>query len=226
MLPIPIWKQSDPRWKDVKIGKSNITLGEQGCAITALSMFLVGLGYNDNPLRVMEKLEAVGSLTDDGCLWWVNVHKAYPKAKFIYRWATTNVINRFEALYPAEAWRRVERLFQLGFAVPLHVNAGGAVGTANHFVTYAGNGYIHDPYWGERVPFVKRYGDPMKGLCGFVSIVGEPCDPEDGVDGQAVGKAVNVLNGNSPELNAKELVDTLLIPRDKEVPDWIEKQIN
>lgn len=52
--------QNDPQWKDVPLGNATETIGNWGCLLTSVTMMLNGLGYNETPVTVNEKMKAVG----------------------------------------------------------------------------------------------------------------------------------------------------------------------
>ncbi len=53
--------QQDPQWKNVKLGFGNVTLGTDGCAVTALTMLVNGYSYNETPKTLNQKLKDLGS---------------------------------------------------------------------------------------------------------------------------------------------------------------------
>ncbi len=52
--------QNDPKWKDVNLGNSTEKIGGWGCLLTSVTMMLNGLGYNDTPEAVNEKMKKAG----------------------------------------------------------------------------------------------------------------------------------------------------------------------
>jgi hypothetical protein len=52
--------QNDEKWKDCKLGNSNETLGSWGCLLTSATMLLNGIGYNETPETVNEKMKRAG----------------------------------------------------------------------------------------------------------------------------------------------------------------------
>lgn len=72
--------QRDSRWANVKIGKSNVTVGEKGCTITSICMALEKLrGYAANP----GDAAYFWKFTADGKIIWNDSH--FEGAKFIWR---------------------------------------------------------------------------------------------------------------------------------------------
>ena len=52
--------QNDEKWKNTKLGHSNETIGGWGCLLTSVTMMLNGMGYNETPETVNEKMKANG----------------------------------------------------------------------------------------------------------------------------------------------------------------------
>jgi hypothetical protein len=54
--------QRDPRWKDVLLGfgGNGITIGSDGCTLTCLAMVANGLGFQETPATLNDKLKALG----------------------------------------------------------------------------------------------------------------------------------------------------------------------
>jgi hypothetical protein len=52
--------QNDEKWKNVKLGNSSETIGSWGCLLTSATMMLNGIGYNETPESVNEKMKRSG----------------------------------------------------------------------------------------------------------------------------------------------------------------------
>ncbi|HUG33232.1 MAG TPA: SH3 domain-containing protein [Anaerolineales bacterium] len=52
--------QNDDKWKNAKLGNSSETIGGWGCLLTSVTMMLNGIGYNETPETVNEKMKAAG----------------------------------------------------------------------------------------------------------------------------------------------------------------------
>jgi uncharacterized protein YgiM (DUF1202 family) len=53
--------QNDDQWKDVPLGASGeSTIGKWGCLLTSATMMLNGIGYNETPVTVNDKMKANG----------------------------------------------------------------------------------------------------------------------------------------------------------------------
>ncbi len=56
--------QNDPKWKDKPLGKSSETIGSWGCLLTSVTMMLNGMGYNETPDSVNDKMKAAGGFQE------------------------------------------------------------------------------------------------------------------------------------------------------------------
>ncbi len=52
--------QNDEKWKDTRLGNSSETIGGWGCLLTSVTMMLNGIGYNETPETVNEKMKKAG----------------------------------------------------------------------------------------------------------------------------------------------------------------------
>ncbi|MBI5954758.1 MAG: hypothetical protein HY865_24125 [Chloroflexi bacterium] len=52
--------QNDEAWKSKPLGNSSETIGGWGCLLTSVTMMLNGIGYNETPLTVNEKMKNAG----------------------------------------------------------------------------------------------------------------------------------------------------------------------
>jgi len=52
--------QNDDKWKNTKLGNSSETIGGWGCLLTSVTMMLNGIGYNETPETVNEKMKKAG----------------------------------------------------------------------------------------------------------------------------------------------------------------------
>ena len=52
--------QNDDAWGKKKLGNSNETIKGWGCLLTSVTMMLNGIGYNETPDTVNEKMKAKG----------------------------------------------------------------------------------------------------------------------------------------------------------------------
>ena len=73
--------QQDPRWKNIKLGYSDLTLGSYGCALTCVAMYLSGFDYLENVASLNTKMKNVGGFVD-AAIMWSAVSLIYPKIKY------------------------------------------------------------------------------------------------------------------------------------------------
>lgn len=52
--------QNDDQWKNTALGNSSQTIGSWGCLVTSVTMMLNGIGYNETPVTVNDKMKAAG----------------------------------------------------------------------------------------------------------------------------------------------------------------------
>jgi hypothetical protein len=71
--------QRDPRWKNISLGFSSLTIGMAGCLVTCLAMIT-----NTTPFIVNKKLKAFNGFSG-ALVLWTSIQKAFPQLKFIWR---------------------------------------------------------------------------------------------------------------------------------------------
>lgn len=52
--------QNDETWKNTPLGNSSQTIGSWGCLLTSVTMMLNGIGYNETPVTVNDKMKKAG----------------------------------------------------------------------------------------------------------------------------------------------------------------------
>jgi uncharacterized protein YgiM (DUF1202 family) len=52
--------QNDDTWKNTPLGNSGQTIGSWGCLLTSVTMMLNGIGYNETPVTVNDKMKKAG----------------------------------------------------------------------------------------------------------------------------------------------------------------------
>jgi hypothetical protein len=121
--------QRDNRWKDIKIGNSNYTIGGTGCLITLLAIMA-----DTTPDIVNQKLKEVGGYYG-ALVVWAKIDEALPRLNFIKRaYSYSNDI--------------VAKAVQDYGACPVEVD-GTKIGGDKHWVLYIGNQQIIDPWYGD-----------------------------------------------------------------------------
>lgn len=73
--------QNDPKWKDKPLGFSKTGIGSWGCLLTSVTMMLNGMGYNETPETVNEKIKAIGGF-QDACFIPSTVPYAFPNVMY------------------------------------------------------------------------------------------------------------------------------------------------
>lgn len=137
--------QRDPRWKDKKLGFSNLTIGNYGCTITCLTMLLNHVeGKNYQVDEVNDKLKTLGNYHQTNnpkgafsgaYLVWANVQRVYPSLKFVKRVFNYNNVE--------VAWW----VYVMKMPVMVEVNAS-SIGAPRHWVLFIGNRQACDPWTG------------------------------------------------------------------------------
>ena len=132
--------QNDEKWKNTRLGNSSETIGSWGCLLTSVTMLLNGIGYNETPETVNEKMKKAGGF--QGALFMPSV-VPYIWANCVYR-----------DMQPCESSVRpiaqIDAAVAAGKPVILQVDWSKQAGTQTHFVLVKekkGNDYVlYDPY--------------------------------------------------------------------------------
>jgi len=144
-----IISQRDPKWSGLKIGKSPLTIGMYGCALTSLSMLSDWYGDYKDPAWIAKNLE----FTKEGLILWSSMNGKLPM-NFVYRYYKRDDVKIKQVLASARG------------AVLLQVNNG------KHWVVLVGysrlQGFkIADPFYGDVVFLNKRYPN----ITGWVEVI-------------------------------------------------------
>ncbi|HJW84722.1 MAG TPA: SH3 domain-containing protein [Anaerolineae bacterium] len=81
MFEFERYSQTDPRWKNVRLGFDNeSTIGGFGCLLTCVTMAATGFGYAETPASLNEKLKALGPNVGfmSAMLVWGGIARALP----------------------------------------------------------------------------------------------------------------------------------------------------
>ncbi len=71
-----IFKQGDPEWANLKVGKSGKTMAEIGCLITDCAMIISDLmGQEHNPKMLLKWMNTHNGFTATGELYWDKIFK-------------------------------------------------------------------------------------------------------------------------------------------------------
>lgn len=130
------YTQDDPRWANLNIGISSLTMSNYGCAISSVSMVFSKLGTNITPGQLAKE----PIYTRGGLIYWPN------------RW---NDIRLVEQTYRTAAdWARVDREIGAGYPVIVRIQADGRGGghyVVVHHKTEDGRYVVHDPLFGSNI---------------------------------------------------------------------------
>jgi len=86
LYDIPLYSQIDPRWRNIRLGYSNLTIGSHGCVVCCLAMLLSSIGYVVDPPKVNEDMRrAKAFLAGTGRAIWAKVSQAYPLLQYKYQ---------------------------------------------------------------------------------------------------------------------------------------------
>ncbi|MBP7212728.1 MAG: hypothetical protein KBA03_00705 [Anaerolineaceae bacterium] len=153
--------QRDPRWKNVKLGYSpTITIGQQGCLITSLTMVLNQYGYEETPATVNTKLQAKGG---------------FPAGTPLLYWKVPPVVWDIDYSVWREPWFGVTNLAEIddwlakGAWALVHVDLDIETSAIEqHWVVLTekvGDDYkCRDPWQGDEILFSSRFGQPSQGI--------------------------------------------------------------
>jgi uncharacterized protein YgiM (DUF1202 family) len=132
--------QNDDAWAKTPLGNSSETIGGWGCLLTSVTMMLNGIGYNETPVTVNEKMKAAGGF--QGAFFIPSV--------LPYVWPNC----AYSDMQPCESFpapiAQIDDAVAAGKAVILQVDWNKQQGIQTHFVLVKerkGDDYsIYDPY--------------------------------------------------------------------------------
>jgi hypothetical protein len=132
--------QNDEKWKNTKLGHSSETIGSWGCLLTSATMMLNGMGFNETPETVNEKMKASGGF--QGALFIPSM-LPYGYPGLIYK-----------SIQPCESYPApiglIDAAVTAGKPVILQVDWNKQAGIQTHFVLIKekkGDDYVlYDPY--------------------------------------------------------------------------------
>jgi len=132
--------QNDEKWKNTKLGNSSETIGGWGCLLTSVTMMLNGIGYNETPESVNEKMKSAGGF--QGAFFIPSV------LPFVWPNCAYRDMQPCES-FPAPI-AQIDAAVAQGKPVILQVDWNKQAGIQTHFVLVKekkGNDYIlYDPY--------------------------------------------------------------------------------
>jgi hypothetical protein len=132
--------QNDEKWKNTKLGNSSETIGGWGCLLTSVTMVLNGVGYDETPETVNEKMKRAGGF--QGAFFIPSV------VPLIWPNCAYRDMQPCESL-PAPI-AQIDAAVSAGKPVILQVDWNKQTGIQTHFVLVKekkGNDYVlYDPY--------------------------------------------------------------------------------
>lgn len=133
--------QNDDQWKDVPLGASGeSTIGKWGCLLTSVTMMLNGIGYNETPVTVNDKMKKAGGF--QGSLF---IPSMLP-----YVWGNVAYRSMQNCETTPAPIAYIDAAVAAGKPVILQVDWNKQAGIQTHFVLVKekkGNDYsIYDPY--------------------------------------------------------------------------------
>lgn len=206
MIHLPqIISQRDPRWASLKLGNTNLTVGDWGCTFTSGIMLAQAFGRNLDLLAVLKWMNENGGFDDKGAVMWLTFAKALG-LDWGYRWETVaDPTLRFERISEIDGFFHIDRLAAWGIPNIAFVDTDHD-GKANHWVVYLGDNLVADP-WDAQVKSFDVFGH----LYGYAIMLGTPI-LGGGKVASIIGKANDIACGRNVELNAKEIIQLVTRP--------------
>ena len=116
--------QNDDAWKKTPLGNSSETIGGWGCLLTSVTMMLNGIGYDETPVTVNQKMKNAGGF--QGAFFIPSV--------LPYVWGNC----AFREVMPCESWpaplSQIDDAVAQGKPVILQVDWNKQAGIQTHFV--------------------------------------------------------------------------------------------
>jgi len=69
-LDVPLFRQADDRWRNDQLGKTEASLGAEGCAVAAAAMVLASYGADTDPGRLNKLVTEADGYVGNGWLVW------------------------------------------------------------------------------------------------------------------------------------------------------------
>ncbi len=90
-LPVPSFRQNDPRWGDDLLGTTEGTLGGEGCAVSSTAMVMAFYGLDTDPQRLNKFLNEREGYTPQGWIYWEKAAELAPeKVRHVYEDAASH----------------------------------------------------------------------------------------------------------------------------------------
>lgn len=170
--------QRDKRWKDIKLGTSDTTIGAYGCTITALSCII-----GTTPDVANERLKSVNGFAQGNLVIWDKLAEAFPGIKIKRVWSYDN----------ADVLANVPNVL-------VEVD-GKPIGGYRHWVVYIGNKKMIDP-WDGTEKSTTSYPSPLS----YCVILGKWNKPSPVSDDQKVIDELRSERDRNWQLYQSEIV--------------------
>ncbi|HLO32032.1 MAG TPA: C39 family peptidase [Anaerolineales bacterium] len=132
--------QNDEKWKNTRLGNSSETIGSWGCLLTSVTMMLNGIGYNETPESVNDKMKKAGGF--QGAL--------FIPGYLSYIWPNSAYRDMQPCENSSAPIAQIDAAVAAGKPVVLQVDWNKQAGIQTHFVLVKekkGNDYVlYDPY--------------------------------------------------------------------------------
>lgn len=152
LFKLQLWSQRDPRWSEDRMGSSYITLGQEGCLVTATSSVLNFLGIDTDPKRYNRLLSDRFLYSPPNLMYWQAPDKI---------WAGKVKREEYKTFYGTGWESTAQAIINSGRPVLAQVDfvPGGAMN--QHWVVLIGkiNGiwWCYDPWYGSTAALNARY---------------------------------------------------------------------
>lgn len=121
--------QRDPKWSNLQLGTGNLSIGQAGCTITAISM-----RYGVTPEFLNQRMKEVEGYQDGNLVIWKKLEQALPGV--IFKWKYDKYDNDI-----------------VKASMPTIVEVDGSpIGAPRHWVLFIGNQKMYDPWDGMEKP--------------------------------------------------------------------------
>lgn len=162
-----VYSQRDPEWKNVLLGfntSPQYNLGDFGCLVSTVAMYLSALDYKENPETLNSKLKNVSGFVNGGYYVWSALEKIYSDVVLSYQ------SKKYDGL-DDEAIERMKYLLDNGYPLICEVDFNPSlIGDQMHWVLVygyeGGNFFIADPWRGALVN-LSVYGDLKNAVTSF-----------------------------------------------------------
>src|SRR3990167_10300959 len=134
-LNFKTYNQWDDKWKNKTMSPGSLTLGTDGCLVSALAAGISNFAINLNPGELCDKLISSGAFMNTSSLTWSGFDTCFPKLKVMERDDTTsNTFHDANPVVTETAIARLKRVVRRGQVAVLNVDSIRDDGVADHWV--------------------------------------------------------------------------------------------